>query len=57
VDVLPAMPSATHVLVAEVLQKLKLTVGSLGQDRCTERLHDLLDGHGLPSQLILGGAE
>ncbi len=37
----------------QMLQKLQLSVCSLGQDRCAERLHDFLDRHGLPSELIL----
>jgi hypothetical protein len=36
-----------------VLQELQLAVGTLGQDRCAERLHDLLDSNGLVCELIL----
>lgn len=44
----------TYVLVLEVLQQLQFSVGALRQDRGAERLHDLLDGDGLASELILG---
>ena len=37
----------------EMLQKLQLSVCSLGQDWRAERLHDFLYRHGLPSELIL----
>jgi hypothetical protein len=37
----------------QVLQELQFAVGTLGQDRCAERLHDLLDGNGLVCELIL----
>jgi hypothetical protein len=46
--------SNTHILVPQVLQELQLAVGTLGQDRCAERLHDLLDSNGLVCELILG---
>lgn len=45
-----------HILVSEVLQELQLSVCALGQDRSAEGLHDLLDGHGLAGELILGRA-
>jgi hypothetical protein len=45
-----------HILVPEVLEKLQLAVCTLGQDRSTEGLHDLLDGHGLAGELVLGRA-
>lgn len=44
------------VLVPQMLKQLQLSVCSLGQDRGAERLHDLLDGHILSSELIFGGA-
>lgn len=44
------------VLVPQVLKQLQLSVCSLGQDRGAERLHDLLDGDILSSELIFGGA-
>lgn len=43
----------THILVSQVLQELQLTVGALGQNRCAERLHDLLDSNGLVCELVL----
>ena len=46
----------THVLVSQVFQELQLSVGSLGQDRGGEGLHDLLDGNRGTRQLILGRA-
>lgn len=45
-----------HILMTQMLQKLQLSVGSFGQDRSGEGLHDLLHGDGLLSQLIFGGA-
>lgn len=44
------------VLVPQVLEQLQLSVCSLGQDRGAERLHDLLDGDILSSELIFGRA-
>jgi hypothetical protein len=46
----------THILMPEMLQKLQLAVGALGEDGCAERLHDLLDSNGLACELILGRA-
>lgn len=45
--------SNTHILVSQMLQELQLAVGTLGQDRCAERLHDLLDSDGLACELVL----
>jgi hypothetical protein len=45
--------SNTHILMPQVLEQLQLAVGTLGQDGCAERLHDLLDGNGLVCELIL----
>jgi hypothetical protein len=42
----------TNVFVAEMLEKLQLPVGSLGQNRGAERLHDFLDRNRLRCQLI-----
>jgi hypothetical protein len=47
---------ATHVLMLQMLQQLQFPVCSLGQDRGAEGLHDLLDGHTLPGELVFGGA-
>ena len=44
------------ILVPQVLEQLQLSVRSLGQNRGAERLHDLLDGDILSSELIFGGA-
>jgi hypothetical protein len=46
----------THVLMTEMLEELQLSIGSFGQDRGREWLHDFLDGNGLLGQLIFGGA-
>lgn len=40
----------------EMLQQLQFAVSALGQDWRGERLHDLLDSHGLPGELVLRGA-
>jgi hypothetical protein len=42
-----------HILVAQMLEQLQLAVGSLGQDRSAEGLHDLLDRHRLVCELVL----
>ena len=42
--------------MAEMLQKLQLSVCSLRQDWGTERLHDLLDRNRLAGELVLCGA-
>lgn len=55
-DAPSAVGKATNILVSEVLEELELAVCSLRQDRSAERLHDLLDGDGLTSELILGRA-
>lgn len=47
------MEGVPHILMSQMLEELQLTVGSLGQDRCAERLHNLFDGDGLPSKLVL----
>ena len=39
-----------------MLEQLQFSVCALGQDRRAEGLHDLLDGHGLARELILGRA-
>ena len=53
-DVRNLLSSApAYVLMLEMLQKLQLSVCSLGQDRRAERLHDFLYRHCLPSELIL----
>jgi len=44
---------ADNILVSQVLEQFQLTVCSLGQDGSAEGLHDLLDGNGLASQLVL----
>jgi len=36
----------------KVLEQLELTVCTFGEHRCTERLHDLLDGDILVGELI-----
>jgi hypothetical protein len=43
-----------YVLVPQVLEQLQLAVGTLRKDRSAEGLHNLLDGHGLAGELILG---
>lgn len=42
--------------MSEVLEQLELAIGSLGQDRSAEGLHNLLDGDILVGELISGGA-
>jgi hypothetical protein len=44
-----------YVFVPQMLEQLELAEGALGQHWGAERLHDLLDGHGLACDLILGG--
>jgi hypothetical protein len=43
-----------YILVSEMLEQLQFAVCALRQDRSAEGLHDLLDGHGLAGELILG---
>lgn len=38
--------------MAEVLEQLQLSIGTLGKNRSAEGLHDLLDRNGLSGQLI-----
>jgi hypothetical protein len=60
----PALESArvrsrcwcAHILMSEMLEKLQFAVCALRQHRSAEGLHDLLDGHGLAGELILGRA-
>ncbi len=42
-----------YILMAKMLQQLQFSVGSFRKDWGTERLHNLLDCHGLASQLVL----
>lgn len=42
--------------MTEMLQKFQLAVCSLRENGGREGLHDLLDGDGLSSQLVFGGA-
>lgn len=44
------------VFMSNVLEQLELSVRALGQDWCTEGLHDLLDRHRGTRQLVLGRA-
>lgn len=46
----------THVLMPQMLQQLQLSVSPLAQHGGREGLHDLLDGDGGSSELVLGGA-
>jgi len=46
----------TYILVPQVLEQLQFSVGSFRKNRCAERLHDLLDRHGLVGELVLGRA-
>lgn len=39
-----------------MLQQLQFSVGALGQDRCAEGLHDLLDGDIIVGELVSGRA-
>ena len=40
-----------------MLEELQFSVSTLRQDRRAEGLHDLLDGHRLAGELILGRAD
>lgn len=40
----------------QVFEQLQFSVGSLGEHRGAERLHDLLDGDILAGELVSGGA-
>ena len=46
----------SYILVPEMLEQLEFSVGSLGENGSAEGLHDLLDCHGLASELVLGRA-
>ena len=46
------MVRVLYILMAEMLQQLELPVGAFGKDRSAEGLHDLLDCHGLASELV-----
>lgn len=43
-----------YIFMLQVLEQLQLSVGALGQDRCAEGLHNLLDRNRLSRKLILG---
>lgn len=45
--------SSTYVLVLYVLEELELTIRSLTQHWSTEGLHNLLNGNGRASELVL----
>lgn len=47
----------SYILVSEMLEELQFSVSTLRQDRRAEGLHDLLDGHRLAGELILGRAD
>lgn len=40
--------------MTKVLEQLELTICALGKDWSAEWLHDLLDGHSLAGELVLG---
>lgn len=44
----------TYILMLQMLQQLQFSVCSLGEYRCAEGLHDLLDRNILSRELILG---
>ena len=46
----------THILMLEVLKQLEFSVCALRKHRRAEGLHDLLDGHRLSGELVLGRA-
>jgi hypothetical protein len=48
--------AGAHILVSEMLEKLQFAVCALREDWSAEGLHDLLDSHGLASELVLGRA-
>lgn len=41
-----------YILVAQMLQKLELAIGSFREDWGAERLHDLFDCYSLTGQLV-----
>lgn len=43
---------APYILMAQMLQKLELAIGSFRENWSAERLHDLFDCHSLTSKLI-----
>lgn len=51
----PKRGARSYVLMAQVLEELQLAVCALGQNRCAEGLHDLLDCDGRRGELILCG--
>lgn len=48
----PRLAEKAYILVSEMLEQLQLSVGTLGEDRGAEGLHDLLDRDGLAGQLV-----
>jgi hypothetical protein len=48
--------SKSYILMPQVFEQLQLSVCSLGQDRCAEGLHNLLDSDRLSCELIFGRA-
>jgi hypothetical protein len=44
---------SSHVLVLDVLEQFQLAVRALGEDRCAERFHDLLDRGSRAGELVL----
>lgn len=47
---------STNVFMLEVFEQLELSVGTFGQNRSAERLHDFLDSDILVRELIAGRA-
>lgn len=47
---------AAYVFVLQMLEQFQFSIRSLRQDRRAERLHYLLDSHGLSCELIFGRA-
>ena len=54
-QIFPKRGARSYVLMAQMLEELQLAVCALGQNRCAERLHDLLDCDGRRGELILCG--
>lgn len=54
-QICPKRGAGSYVLMAQMLEKLQLAVCALGQNRCAEGLHNLLDRDGRRGELILCG--
>ncbi len=46
----------TNIFMLNMFEEFELAICPLTEDRCTERLHDLLDRDGSTGELIFGRA-